>query len=447
MLGINEYRNILIGLDDQAIDVEAAVNYALSHDYVDEKVMDAFGGFSKQVSRAYKYTLFSFVGFNRSLGYRLSMTEFVNLAPFIFEESGVNPMHREADVDFIEFLKLYSGTNVLLQTRRSAFFGGDMFPEDLSKIYHKLIELNQTFGLDVRSILTYCLTQSNPEALRNLFDLWYDFVSCLPHDKDEALMPKNLLYAYNEFAIKNEEEPVIFPLTKYSGSKFMFRRRGNELLIRAALPVNPETNELNFKWTKLWCDKVGEIEIQSLADHKNDNRLPFGNLFYQVTIYLTPDSLVMVDDDDVNVTPRLPNQVRQHLFSGTDWVCFYEGPSRINVDTERLSTLRKAAGFTQKEAAIAVNAKPRTFQNWESKKSGATPDMESLIRLMYLYNVESIKAFVEQKKFFDIGDEKFKAGVELETIYPCHYKATLSPGDALIEAVKGMNEQDEEGGD
>ncbi len=447
MLGINEYKNILIGLDDQTIDVEAAVNYVLSHDYVDEKVMDAFGGFSKQVSRAYKYTLYSFVGFNSSLGYRLSTTEFVNLAPFIFEEGEVHPMHRESEIDFIDFLRIYSGASPLLQTRRSIFADGNISPEDLSKIYHKLIDLNQTYGLSVHSILTYCLTQSSSDALKPLFDLWYDFVTGLPHDKDETLVPKNLLHAYNAFALKNDEEPIIFPLTKYSGSKFMFEKRGMEITIRAALPVNPDTNELDSKWIKLWCDKVGGIEIQSLADHRNDYRVPFGNLFYQVTIYLTPDSLVMVDDDDVHVTPRFPNQVRQHLFSGTDWVCFYEGPSRVNVNTERLSSLRKAAGFTQKEAAIAVNAKPRTFQNWESKKSGATPDMESLVRLMYLYNVESIKAFVEQKKFFDIGDEKFKAGVDLETIYPCHYKATLSPGDALIEAIKGMNEQDEEGGD
>ena len=445
MLSLNEFKSILASLQDPEIKIDEAVNFLMSHQYIDDDFLNAFGDVRQAMAaRSYKYNLFSFIALNRQAGHKLSGDDLLNVAPFIFFEGDYMSTSRRENLDIIDFLRMKTKIYPIQTGHRSPFIGMDYMPMNLSPLYEKLATLNQTYGLDVKTILNYCYSQTSCEASGELFDLWYDYITCLPHEKNESLTPKNLLFAYNLAAVKNNEQTTIFKLTQFSGGQFFFRKHGKNIVIRAALPVDPETNEVAYEWIKLWVDHVGEIEVKSLAEHKRDNDMPFGALFFELTIPLTPNSLVMVDDNDVNVTPRLPNQVRQSLFAGTDWICYYEGPSRININRSRLIELRKARGLTQKEAAVAVNTSPRTFQNWESKKSGASPDMDSLIRLMFLYDVSDIKAFIEVKKFFDIGDEKFRSGASLEEMYPLN--GEIEPLDGLLAVLEEYSD-DKKGGD
>ena len=449
MLSLNEFKSILANLQDPDIKIDEAVNYLMSHQYIDDDFLNAFGEMRQALaSRSYKYILYSFVALNRQAGHKLSVDDLLSIAQFIFYEGDYMYTSRRENLDFVDFLRMYAKIYTVQTGHRNPFMHMDFMPMNLSPLYAKLATLNQTYGLDVKTILNYCYSQTSCEASGELFDLWYSYVTDIPHEKNESLTPKNLLYAYNLAAMKNNEQATIFKLTQFSGGQFFFRKQGKNIIVRAAIPVNPETNEVAYEWIKLWVDHVGEIEVKSLADHKRDNDIPFGSLLYELTIPLTPNSLVMVDDNDVGVTPRLPNQVRQSLFAGTDWICFYEGPSRININRSRLIELRKARGLTQKEAAVAVNTSPRTFQNWESKKSGASPDMDSLIRLMFLYDVSDIKAFIEVKKFFDIGDEKFRSGASLEEMYPLHYNGELEPMEGLLAVLEEFQkETDKKGGD
>ena len=448
MLSLNDYKNILLSMEDPSINIEEALNYAMTHQYIDESFEEAFGGLSlRRPDRTYKYILSNFININRSLGYRLSMEELISLAPFVFFEDNIE--RRGAPfIDFIDFLRMVTKVYNVAPSWKTSYSLNEILPENLGPLYHKLSELNQTFGLDPHTIINYCYEQTSSGACSELFNLWYEFVASIPHETNESLTPENLLFAFNTAALKNGETTTIFKLTEYSGGNFFFRKHGNTLIVRAAIPVNPETNEVCYEWIKLWLDHVGEIEVKPLADHRRDNELPYGKLMYELTINLTPNSLVMVDDNDVNVSPRLPGQVKNSLFSGTDWICYYEGPSRVDFDSERLVSLRKARNLTQKEAAQAANTKARTLQYWESKRNKAYPDMISLFRLMVLYDVYDIKTFIKVKKFFDIGDEKYRSGASLEEMYPLHYNGELEPMEGLLAVLEEFQkETDKKGGD
>ena len=449
MLNTEILRQAIERLNDQDVNFQEVVDYLYSHEYVDIDIMECFGGSLKnRQDREYRYVLNAFINLNTQAMYKLSTEYFALLSPFIFMEQRDETVEdyiesfRHGGIDFIDFMRMKTG----IYPNAPAYYGmgrrDSFLPEDLSPIYDKLITLHEMYGLSAYDIINYCYFQTSSNASGKLFDLWFEYVVAIRPSDGLDIMPENLLFSYNALREKQGKEPLIYKLKEYSGGNFKLTRRGRNLVLVAALPFDATNNVVDFGHCKFWFDDVENIQITSLKEVASDNRTgtKYGKLFFEVDVKLTPNSLIMVDQDDVDIdfkpfTGTSGSSIHMSLNIGTTWVAYFEGASRLDIRENALSDIRKNTKLTQKEAASGVHSKTRTFQNWEAGKG--SPSIESLIRLMYLYDFTDVRRFIERKYFFDQMDETFKSGKPLSEIFPRHYDALKSPDD----------DNDEEGGD
>ena len=442
MLRIDLLKAAIDKLNQPEVNFAELEDYLYSHDYVELDIMNCFGGpLKNHQDREYRYVLNAFLNLNQQAMYKLSCEYFTLLTPFIFNECYIESVDDVISsfcdgkgIDFIDFMRMKTD----LYPNAPAYMGGrrhnSLFPEDLTPLYDKLITLHEMYGLSANDIINYCYSQTACSASGELFDLWYEYVTSIRTSDNLDLMPDNLLFAYNKLREKQGREPVIYKLKQYSGGNFKLTRRGRNIVLVAALPWNSETNEVDFSHTKFWFDHLECINITSLRNVAADNRsgVKYGRLFFEVDIRVNPNSLIMVDKEEIEsdlipYTGYTGSTIMNSLNLGTTWIAFYEGPSRVDVRENALTDIRKNLKLTQKEAAKYVHAKTRTFQNWEAGNS--SPSIESLIRLMYLYDFTDIRRLVERKYFFDEMDEAFKSGKSLEEIFPLHYDALKSDED------------------
>ena len=447
MLRIELFKEAVTKLNDPDIQIEEAVEYLYSHEYVDNDFLEYFGGSPKGYGgKEYINMLNAVLELNKQAMYKLSSEYFVLISPFIFYHPLFDDIQEAVfklriEPDFIDLLRVLA--DIYPHSRAYAQMGGhhSFFPTDMGPIYDKLINLREQFGLSIYDIVTYCFHQTYAGMSKKFFDMWYDYVVDAKQFGLD-LMPENLLHAVNVLREKQGKEPYIYKLTEFSGNAFSISRRGKLIVIVAAIPVDTEKHQPDLSNFKLWYDDPEAVQISPIGDVSIDTRgsgPALGKLFHEIDIKLNVNTLVMVDREDVELkmspytgTPESTLHVDLHI--GTTWVPYYEGPSRITLRPEALIEIRKNAKITQQEAANAIHVSARTFQNWESGKG--SPSWSSLIKLMYLFDFTDVRRFVERKYFFDSMDESFKSGRSLSEIFPRHYNG--------LEPTEKSNKEGEE---
>ena len=260
---------------------------------------------------------------------------------------------------------------------------------DWESLYVVLERMFYHHKLSVPDLMGYIVSQTGVINRTDLFLQWGNYLDLCEKLHIENKFPESFIYSYNVVLEKSKLSPIIYE-PGLVGFNENFLREGNEIIIGGEFPCD-EDNRPAMQWIAIWVENAEYITAHDVYSMTNSKTIE-----KELHIGLTPTTKIY-----------MPNIYNSSADKEDIWYPIYFGPKSMEFYSGAFKCYRKKFNYTQQQVSDSIGIQLRTYQKWEGGET--IPDGYNLIRLMNLFNINSVQEFIKSKSIIDYNLEKFKA--------------------------------------